>query len=58
MVCSASYWPECVVKMSQPDKLLSPEQFQNFLLQDISSLKTSEARISWLFVLAYSVSCV
>ena len=49
-------WPEFVVKMPQPDTLLSPEQFQKFLVHDITSLKSSEGRINWLFVLAYSVS--
>ena len=39
--------------MPKPETLLSPEQFQDFLLQDVWGI---EARINWLFVLAHSVS--
>jgi hypothetical protein len=52
--CEMDNWPKFVVKMPKPDKLLSPEQFRDFLLQDVTSLTTSDARNNWLFILAYS----
>ena len=54
--CEVDSWPKVVVEMPKPDTLLSPEQFQDFLVHDIASLHSSEGRINWLFVLAYSVS--
>lgn len=48
------YQTKFMDEMSQPNTLLSPEQFQEFLLQDIASL----GETNWMFVLAYSVSYV
>ena len=56
-ISEVDFWPKSVVKLPKPHTILSPEQFTVYLLQDVAALSsTSAIRVSWLFMLSYSVS--
>lgn len=57
--CEIDTWPKFMVKMPKPDKILSPEDFRELLVQDPKALGNgwigNDSKLNWIFLLAYSV---